>query len=204
MFIRDKLLIHSRKNKLKKGKKREIMEHSHTRHRTHHTKHHKRIKKRGRRMEENYHQTPETDTRKKRILLISVIVFVVLVVLVAVILILEKEKVEPNPIDVQCRFACENAQRTAFCFVERKINDELTTTCDELSKNSLYSEYNVEMCPAISCVVQQEADQTCITGLGGTWEFPDTGGKCLQSGITIIRQIMPSDKPPVQGQICCR
>ena len=154
---------------------------------------------------EDYHQTPETGTRKKRGLLIALIVLVLIAILVAVILILEKEKVEPNPIDVQCRFACENAQRTAFCFVERKVNDELTTTCDELSKNNLYTEYNVETCPAISCVVQDEAiDQTCVTGLGGTWESLDAQGNCPQSGITIVREVTPSNQPPISGQICCR
>lgn len=152
---------------------------------------------------ENYHQIPKTGTRKKRTLLIVLLVFVVLIVLIAVILILKKEKIEPNPIDVQCEFACESSQRTSFCFVERIVNDELTTTCDELSKNSLYAEYNVETCPAISCVVQ-EIDQTCVTGLGGTWEFPDAEGKCVQSGIKIIRQVTPSDQPPISGQICCR
>ena len=179
------------------------MKHHYTRHHTHHTKHHKKVKKRGRM--EDYHQTHEAGTRKKRGLLIALIVLGLLVVLVAVILILEKEKIKPNPIDVQCRFACENAQRTAFCFVERNVNDELTTTCDELSKNSLYAEYNVETCPAISCVVQDETtDQTCVTGLGGTWKSPDAQGNCPQTGITIVRQITPSDQPPISGQICCR
>ena len=140
----------------------------------------------------------------KKLIRVIIIIFVLIVISVVVILILDKEE-KPNPIDVQCRFACESGQRTSFCFVERKVNDELTTTCDELSKNSLYAGYNVETCPAISCVVQTEGeDQTCVIGLGGTWEFPDTEGKCLQGGIKIIRQVTPSDEPPVQGQICCR
>jgi len=140
----------------------------------------------------------------KKSIRVIIIIFVLIVISVGIILILEKEKVEPNPIGVQCRVACENAQRTAFCFVERKVNDELTTTCDELSKNSLYAQYNVETCPAISCVVQEEADQTCITGLGGTWESPDAQGNCPQSGIKIVRELTPSDESPIQGQICCR
>ncbi len=139
----------------------------------------------------------------KKLIRVIIIIFALIVISVAVILILDKEE-KPNPIDVQCRSACENSQRTAFCFVERKVNNELTTTCDELSKNSLYVQYDVEICPAISCAVQQEADQTCVTGLGGTWEFPDAEGKCLQSGIKIIRKVTSSDGPPVQGQICCR
>jgi hypothetical protein len=136
----------------------------------------------------------------------AIVIILVVVAIVAVILILEKKE-EPNPIDVQCKFACDNNQRTAFCFVERTVNNKLTTTCDELSKNSLYAEYNVETCPAISCEAQQggEAiDQTCVTGLGGSWEFPDAQGKCPQTGIKIVRQVTPSDNPPVAGQICCR
>ena len=134
-----------------------------------------------------------------------IIIFVLIVISVAVILILKKEKIEPNPIDVQCRFACESSQRISFCVVERKVTDELITTCDELSKNSLYTQYNVEICPTISCVIQQEeANQTCITGLGGTWESPDTEGKCPQGGEEIVRKLTSSDGPPVQGQICCR
>jgi len=140
----------------------------------------------------------------KKLVGVIVIILVVIAISVAVILILKKEAPAPNPIDVQCGFACENNQRTAFCFVEREVNNELTTTCDELSKNTLYTQYNVETCSAISCVVQQEADQTCITGLGGTWESPDTEGNCPQSGIKIVRQVTPSDNPPIQGQICCR
>ena len=79
--------------------------------------------------------------------------------------------------------------------------------CDELSKNSAYAQYNVETCPAISCAAQQgagTADQTCVTGLGGTWEFPDAQGNCPQSGEEIVRKLIPSDNPPTPGQICCR
>lgn len=158
-------------------------------HHIHHT-HHKKVKKRG--------------MDNKKLVWVIVIIFILIVISVGIILILKKEEIKPNPIDVQCRFACENAQRTAFCFVEREVNDELTTTCDELSKNPLYAQYNVETCPAISCVVQEEADQTCVTGLGGTWESPDAEGNCPQSGIKIIRQVTPADEPSVSGQICCR
>jgi hypothetical protein len=158
-------------------------------HHIHHT-HHKKIKKRG--------------MDNKKLVWVIVIIFILIVISVGIILILKKEEIKPNPIDIQCGFDCENNQRTAFCFVERKVNDTLTTTCDELSKNSLYAQYNVETCPAISCVVQEEADQTCITGLGGTWESPDAEGKCLQGGIKIVRKLTSSDEPPVPGQICCR
>lgn len=164
------------------------MKHHPQHHHTHH-KHHKKVKKR--------------DMDNKKLIWVIIIIFALIVISVAVILILKKE-IKPNPIDVQCRVACENNQRTAFCFVERKVNNALTTTCDELSKNSLYVQYNVETCPIISCVIQEEADQTCITGLGGTWEFPDEEGICPQSGEEIVRKLTSSDEPPIQGQVCCR
>ena len=156
-----------------------------------HRIHHKEVKKR--------------DMNKKFIWAI-IIIFVLIVISVAIILILQKEKVKPNPIDVQCRAACESNQKTAFCFVERMVNDEIIATCDELSRNLVYAEYNVETCPAISCVVQEETatGQTCVTGLGGKWEFPDSEGKCPQSGEEIVRKLTSSDNPPIQGQICCR
>ena len=135
------------------------------------------------------------------------IVIVLILVAIVVFVLIEKKEPEANPIDVQCKFACDNNQRTAFCFVERKVTNKLTATCDELSTNPLYAEYNVEVCPAVSCKAQQETgaeDQTCVTGLGGTWEFPDAEGNCPQTGIKIVRKLTPSDNPPIQGQICCR
>jgi len=150
----------------------------------------------------------ETRSNKKIIFIASGILLVLIIgIIIWGIYSRIESKPKLNPIDAQCRFACENAQRTGFCFVERKVNDELTATCDELSKNPLYAEYNVEACPAISCVAQEnqkEKDQTCVTGLGGKWEFPDAQGKCPQSGEEVIRQVTPSNEPPVQGQICCR
>ena len=137
----------------------------------------------------------------------AIVIILIIIAVVAIVLILEKKEPEPNPIDVQCKFACDNNQRTAFCFVERKVTNKLTTTCDELSTDSQYTEYNVATCPAISCASQQETDaedQTCVTGLGGSWEFPDSQGNCPQTGIKIVRQVTPSDNPPVAGQICCR
>ncbi len=140
----------------------------------------------------------------KKLIWVIIAILVLIVIIVGIVLILDKEGEEPNPIDVQCSFACESNQKTAFCVVERKVTNELITTCDELSKNSLYTEYNVETCPAISCFVQQESDQTCVTGLGGTWKTADANGECVQSGIKIIRKLVSSDNPPIQGQVCCR
>ena len=152
-----------------------------------------------------HHQ--QIGTKKKKTLLVIAIVLVVLVVSVAVILILDKEE-KPNSIDVQCSFACESGQRTAFCSVERNVNDELTTTCDELSKNSIYAQYNVETCSAISCTTQSQgnsqlaSDQTCF-GLEGTWEIPTSDGKCPIKEEFYARKRTALDNPPIAGQICC-
>jgi len=151
----------------------------------------------------------EEKKNSKTVMFIVLGIFIILIIGAIIWGISSKveSKPKPNPIDVQCKYACDNNQRTGFCFVERKVTDELTATCDELSKNPLYTKYNVGTCPAISCVVkktQKETDQTCITGLGGKWEFPDEQGKCPQSGIKLVRQVTPSDNPPTSGQICCR
>jgi hypothetical protein len=143
----------------------------------------------------------------KKLIRVIIIIFVLMVISVVVILILDKEE-KPNPIDVQCSFACESSQKDSFCFVERKVNDELTTTCDELSKNSLYTEYNVETCSAISCTAQPQgnsqlaSDQTCV-GLEGTWETPTSDGKCPTKEEFYARKRTALNNPPIAGQICC-
>lgn len=119
---------------------------------------------------------------------------------------IEKEAVS-SPISAQCKFACDSAQKTSFCDVERKVTESITTTCKELATNSQYSSYNVQPCSTIDCnpiPTAQELDQTCVTGLGGTWENPTSGGGCAPGGNKIRRQVTPSDNPPSAGQICCR
>lgn len=141
----------------------------------------------------------------KKVIIISAIIIVIAAVIVFFVFF---NKPKPDPISVQCAFACQSGQKTSFCTVERTLNDKTTATCDQLSTNSQYSSYNVQSCASISCTVSAQeaahlADQTCVTGLGGTWQTP-VNGVCPQSGIKIIRQITPSDQPSITGQICCR
>ena len=111
---------------------------------------------------------------------------------------------KPNPISEQCAFFCDTNQKNGFCSFQVKASDSLTTTCDEFATNSAYSQYNVQTCPTISCtLIQEESDQTCISGLGGVWETPQQDGSCSQFGETIRRKLSPSDSPQVGGQICC-
>ena len=142
----------------------------------------------------------------KKVLLITIIVIFLIVLGLIAYLYFGKEK--PDPIATQCAFACESGQKTSFCLVERTLTSNLKATCDELSKNSQYSQYNVAPCSAISCVVSAQeaaraADQTCITGLGGTWESPIGEGTCPQTGEELVNKLTPSDNPPIAGQICC-
>jgi hypothetical protein len=111
-------------------------------------------------------------------------------------------KTKSDSISIQCESACDTAQTNSFCLVERKVNNNLEATCKTLAEDSQYSEYGVKPCPTISCE-SQSTDQTCVTGLGGTWELPIAGG-CSQSGTKIRRQVTSTDEPPTQGQICCR
>ncbi len=136
----------------------------------------------------------------KKILLISVIV--VFLVIVAVF-IFQITRSKPDPISVQCAFACDSGQKSSFCLVERTLKDKTNVTCSDLSSNPIYSSYNVLKCPSMPCTVSaKEADQTCVIGLGGKWVIP-VGGTCPQTGDKIVRKLTPSDQPPVNGQICC-
>jgi hypothetical protein len=139
---------------------------------------------------------------RKKILIISVIaIFLILVISLFIIL----GKPKPDPVSVQCKFFCDTNQKAGFCSFEIQVNNNLRTNCNELSKNSQYTKYNVEPCSAISCAITaQEADQTCVTGLGGKWELPIGENTCPQSGDKIVRKINSSDESPVAGQICCR
>ena len=139
----------------------------------------------------------------RKILLMSILVVFILIIGVFVIFVLGGRE-KPSPIAEQCAFACESRQKPSFCDIERVVNDEIRATCDELSTNSQYSGYNIVPCPGISCEPSaQEADQTCVTGLGGKWETR-VGDACPQSGEKIVRKIIASDESPVTGQICCR
>ena len=139
---------------------------------------------------------------------ISVIVIIVVLIVVVLILNLTKEEViPPNPITVQCQNQCDAESKIGFCDVERRVTEIIVTTCYELSTNPSYTQYGIQACPTVSCATQsgtQTMDQTCVSGLGGTWEIPTANGGCEQSGTKIRRELNSSDNPPVNGQICCR
>ncbi len=141
---------------------------------------------------------------------IIIIIGVIIVIAVAILLLLlnNPNKPKPDTLSTQCSLACQSGLKISFCDVERTLSKGATATCNQLSTDSQYSSYGVQSCPSISCTVSAQeaahlADQTCVTGLGGTWQTP-VNGICPQTGITAIRQLTPSDQPPVAGQICCR
>ena len=111
---------------------------------------------------------------------------------------------KPSPVSEQCAFACDSGQKASFCEVERKADDSVTATCNELATNSQYSKYNVQTCPTVSCVLTaQELDKTCVTGLSSVWATPNSEGMCPSQDDKFSRTRSPSDSPPVAGQICC-
>ena len=142
---------------------------------------------------------------KKLLWGIMVILILVIVVIAFLILLPKKEEiVGPDPVNVQCAFACNSQQKVAFCDVERALSDESKATCKELSTNSAYSTYNVAKCPAISCTLTaEELDKTCVTGLNSVWVTPDAGNTCPAQEGKFVRERTPSDNPSIEGQICC-
>jgi len=141
--------------------------------------------------------------------LIWAIVFVFALVIISVIYVFFVGGPEkPDSVSVQCAFACESGQGTAFCAVERTVNENLKATCYELATSSQYSQYNVATCPEISCETgsttsTQTDDKTCISGLNSEWVDPDENGNCPQREDMFAIKRDSSDEPPVEGQICC-
>src|SRR3989304_1763200 len=117
-----------------------------------------------------------------------IIVLAVFVLAIVVFNLVGKEEVaEPDPVAVQCSFACDTGQKTSFCDIKRKVTDTLGLTCNELSTNSQYSQYNVQTC----------------SGLDGTWETPTPSGTCPTKEGFFARIRTAEDSPPTTGQVCC-
>ena len=135
---------------------------------------------------------------------VLVIVFAVIVISIVMIFVSREKQEKPDSASVQCSFFCETGQIAGFCSFEIIVNENLRTTCEELSKNSQYSQYNVQPCPAISCEpTLQESDKTCVTGLNSSWVAPTQSGECPIQENKSSRKRTPSDAPPLADQICC-
>jgi len=141
--------------------------------------------------------------------LIWAIVFVFALVVVSVVYVFVIGGPEkPADISVKCEFACESGQETAFCIIDRTVNENLKATCYELATNSQYTQYNVATCPEISCETSggtstQTDDKTCVSGLNSEWVDPDENGECPERENMFSMKRDPSDEPPAAGQICC-
>ena len=156
------------------------------------------------------HHEGKREMENKTILWIIGIILVVAIVVGVVIFTsidlpdvgLEGNK--PQPVSDQCQFACETNQKSSFCDVGRKADNSVTATCNELVTNQQYSKYNVQACPSISCTLTaQELDKTCVTGLNSVWMTPTSEETCPSQENKFARKRIPSDDPPIEGQICC-
>lgn len=144
----------------------------------------------------------ENKNKALRILIFLLVVVAIAVLILTFIPKTKSNAQKPSSLRDLCAGFCETNQRTAFCFVAVNVNENLKKTCDELSSNQEYLKYNVKKCENISCA-PLEIDQTCVSGLGGSWETPEIGGSCPQSGDKIIFKVKSSDNSPIAGQICC-
>ena len=140
--------------------------------------------------------------RKNNKILIFLALGILFVLIIGIIIWSLSTEPKPDPLSLQCQNACEGNSVYGFCSAERKVNNELKITCQTLAEDSQYVKYGVETCPEISCE-PQDLDQTCVIGLGGTWESPTAEGGCSQGGAKVRRQVTSPDEPPVEGQICC-
>lgn len=135
-----------------------------------------------------------------KIIIVSLVILLILIGIgVGFFILKSKAKTQPDPLSVQCENACNTNQEYGFCGLQRKLTDELSATCKEISENSEYAKYNVQPCPNLC---DKPVDKTCVEGLGGTWEFPVNEGCPIGEG-KIGKKLTSTDSPPTQGQICC-
>jgi len=146
---------------------------------------------------------------KNKTLVLAIIFVLVLVVASVVYVFFVGGPEKPDSVSVQCGFACESGQETAFCTIERTVNENLKATCYELATKSQYSQYNVATCSEISCESSggsstQTDDKTCVSGLNSEWVDADENGECPErEGMFVTKRNDASDESPVAGQICC-
>lgn len=110
------------------------------------------------------------------------------------------KETRPDPVSEQCKFACDSGQKSAFCDVERNLNDGTKSTCNNLANQN---KFGVESCPSIDCNAQEVIDQTCVTGLGGEWINLSAEGTCPTQEGKFARKLASTDSPQAEGQICC-
>ncbi|MEX0920268.1 MAG: hypothetical protein WDZ69_01655 [Candidatus Pacearchaeota archaeon] len=132
------------------------------------------------------------------------IIFILIAASVVYILVSDREE-QPNPTNVQCQNHCDSNSITAFCDVERRADENLIATCNELATNPDYARYGVQPCPAIDCEEEEETDNTCEGGLNSEWVDATSEGECpdREGEFVINREDERSDEPPTEGQVCC-
>ena len=109
----------------------------------------------------------------------------------------------------QCNVACISNSVAGYCDLPRNLiasdlpNDleSKSGTCDFFSTSKEYLKYGINKCEKIKC--HEVIDQTCVTGIKGSWETPQADGSCAQKGEFLRRKVTPSDNPPEPGMICC-
>jgi len=162
---------------------------------------------------ENYERKYEKKFEKKvmenKNLVIAIAVVFVLAAVLSVVLFVNKggEKAPETTATVSslvttCDDWCTNEQINDWCDFELAA-DTGRGSCYGFANSPLYTDLGVGKCPAIDCNNRPVEDNTCIEGLGGVWDTPNSEGQCSTiNGITRFI-ITSTDGSPVPGQICC-
>ena len=117
----------------------------------------------------------------------------------------DSEQLTPSESLVKtCDEWCDAESIGEWCDFELSIGqDGASGSCYGFANSPLYTEVGVKKCAAIDCNNRPEVDQTCVSGLGGTWEIPNAEGKCDNIGARERFVLSPTDTPTVESQICC-
>lgn len=91
---------------------------------------------------------------KTKAIKISIFLLIIVAIVVLILTFIPKQTdsaPDPKSLRQVCASFCETNQRTLFCFAPLYKNEVKIATCDELSSDLKYSNYNVEKCSSITC-----------------------------------------------------
>lgn len=154
------------------------------------------------------HKRANQDMAKKLIIAI-VAVFVLIVIAAIYIFVSEKdvgdgELTPEESLALTCDEWCTAVSVNEWCDFELSIGQGgASGSCYGFANSPLYTHVGVQKCPAIDCNNRPVVDQTCVAGLGGTWETPNAQGGCDSIGERERFVLTPTDSPPTTGQVCC-
>ncbi|MBU1252390.1 MAG: hypothetical protein KJ905_00475 [Nanoarchaeota archaeon] len=148
----------------------------------------------------------------KNLVVAIVAVFVLIIIVGAFFLFTREDEVSESPIQsttvnslVQtCDSWCNAVQINDWCDFELSAGENLAKgSCYGFANSPLYTQLGVKKCSTIDCNNRPEVDNTCVSGLGGVWDTPNSEDQCSSINGIIRFVVAPTDEPQTPEQVCC-